>query len=230
MITIRRNRERVHVGHGAHQSWHTFGDRGRTKRVLGFAALTLLDEECLPPGGAESPIAIEAEVLHYVCEGSITFRNGMDDVVLVAGHLMHQAASRHAQRRVRNASAADGARVFRIGLLPSTAARPLGVHWHRVGMEPRRGGLRVVASADGQDASLRVERDVCVSSALLASGHHVAAELGTGRAVWVHVVTGGGRLGSCELAGGDGAGLVDERLLSFTATEDTEVMVIDLPA
>lgn len=230
MITIRRSGERVHDGHGAHRSWRTFGGRGRTRPVLGFGALTLFDEECIPPGGAESPLAIEVEVLHYICEGSITFRNGMDDVVLVAGVLLHQAASRHAQRRVRNASAADGARVFRIGLLPSTGARPLGVHWHRVGMEPRRGGLRVVASADGQDASLRVERDVCVSSALLAAGHHVAAELGKGRAVWVHVITGRGRLGVCELAGGDGAGLVDEPLLSFTATEETEVLVIDVPA
>lgn len=228
MITVRASGERVHISHGTHEIWHSFGVRGRTQPVEGFGALSLFDEESLPPGATATALLIEAEVLYYICDGSLTFRDGMTDVVLVAGTFLHQASSRHLQQRLRNASTSAGARLFRIGLRPSGTARPLGVQSRRIGVGQRRGELRLVASADGHDGSLPVTRDLSVYSAVLPAGHHVASEVGEGRSAWLHVVTGRGRLGELELGPGDGVGLVDEPRFGFTATEKTEVLVIDV--
>ena len=65
-------------------------------------------------------------------------------------------------------------------------------------------------------------------SALLVSGQHVVHELLQGRSAWLHVVQGEVALGGLVLATGDGAGITAERAVSFTAREESEILLLDL--
>jgi hypothetical protein len=98
----------------------------------------------------------------------------------------------------------------------------------RFSVAQRRDGLCVVASQDGRGSSLRLHQDALVHSALLDRGQHLAYELHTAHSAWLHVLRGGVTLGGLVLAAGDGAGIRDEPTVSFTATEETEVLLLDV--
>ena len=65
-------------------------------------------------------------------------------------------------------------------------------------------------------------------SAMLDPGQHVVHELSQGRSAWLHLVQGEVTLGDVVLTIGDGAGVTSERAVSFTAREETEILLLDL--
>jgi redox-sensitive bicupin YhaK (pirin superfamily) len=65
-------------------------------------------------------------------------------------------------------------------------------------------------------------------SSLLDRGQHIIHELSEGRSAWLHIVQGAVTLGSVLLNAGDGAGILDERAVSMTAREGTEILLLDL--
>jgi redox-sensitive bicupin YhaK (pirin superfamily) len=77
--------------------------------------------------------------------------------------------------------------------------------------------------------SLHLREDALIYSALLEPGQHVVHDLESGRAAWLHIVTGAVTLGDAVLRTGDGAGISEQRPVSFTAREDTEILLVDLP-
>ncbi|HVZ35549.1 MAG TPA: hypothetical protein VG963_24155, partial [Polyangiaceae bacterium] len=93
----------------------------------------------------------------------------------------------------------------------------------------RRGLLCVIASPDGRGGSLRIAQDALLHSALLEPGQHVVHELGPGRIAWLPLVEGEVALPDGILAAaGDGAGISEDRAVSFTAREASEILLLDL--
>ena len=88
--------------------------------------------------------------------------------------------------------------------------------------------LCVIASPDARGGSLRIHQDALLYSALLAPGQHLAYELSVGRRGWLHLVHGGVTMGEAVLSSGDGACLIDERVVSLTACVDSEILFLDL--
>jgi hypothetical protein len=67
-------------------------------------------------------------------------------------------------------------------------------------------------------------------STILFAGRHMIHELGDERAVWLHVVSGAGTLQDIPLGPGDGVGVTLAPSVSFTAREEAELLLIDVPA
>jgi redox-sensitive bicupin YhaK (pirin superfamily) len=63
---------------------------------------------------------------------------------------------------------------------------------------------------------------------MLESGRHVVHELLPQHSAWLHVIEGEITLGDVLLTSGDGAAVMGERAVSLTATEDTEILLLDL--
>jgi quercetin 2,3-dioxygenase len=53
-------------------------------------------------------------------------------------------------------------------------------------------------------------------------------ELPPGRHAWLHLVRGEVTLGDIVLTSGDGAGLMGEPAVSFTASEGSEILLLDV--
>jgi quercetin 2,3-dioxygenase len=233
MITLRRATERQHDRRGKEEVWHTFHTRAETgSRPDGFAGLAVLDESRLSPGGdvARRPHG-ELEVVTYVREGALaqedsTGRSG----VVQAGEFQRLTAGPGVRGRERNASSVDDAHVFQLGLGPLPPGVEAGHEQRRFSTAQRRGGLCVVASADRRNGSLCLGQDALMYSALLDAGQHMVHELSPTRSAWLHVVDGEATLDGLMLTAGDGAGFTDERAVSLTACEETEILLVDLGA
>ncbi|MFT6162116.1 MAG: redox-sensitive bicupin YhaK (pirin superfamily) [Myxococcota bacterium] len=229
MITVRRAQERVSRSHDG-QNPSRMVDFVGPGATNGFHGLAYLDEQSLHSGHPVSHRPDDAsEVLLYVRDGTVTLQDGSTAITLPAGSVLRAAAGRSADIDARNTPPHSTAHLFRIGLMPSALSLHMDLTWTWFSIASRQQTLRAVASWDGRSGALRLSHNAVVYSAVLRSGRHVMHPIGHDRGVWIHVIAGKGRLGGLELSTGDGAGLVHEPVISFTPSEETEVLVIDLP-
>jgi len=212
-------------------AWLTFypGDRG-DPLADGFGTLQTLNEDRLPPGaGVPRHSRHDAEIVTYVREGALAYDDSMGrSGVIHAGEFQRMTVGRGIRHGETNASRTDWAHVFRIWLRPSQAELAPSHEEKRFSAAERRGGLCVVASSDGRRGSLRIHQDALMYSAMLDSGQHVVHELWDGRSAWLHLVHGEVTLSDIVLTTGDGVGVTAERAVSFTAREETEILLLDL--
>lgn len=231
MIRLRRSEERDHDGRRRQEVWSTFHRRDSASSPAdGFGALEILDEHHLPRG-ADVPRRPrrDAEIITYVHEGALAYEDSLGrSGVIHAGEFQRMSAGRGLRHREANASRAEWAHLFQIWLRPSEADFEPTQEQKRFSAAQRRGVLCVVASPNARRGSLRIHQDASIYSAMLEPGQHVVHELAQGRCAWLHVVQGAVTFGDLVLTTGDGAGITFERAVSFTAREETEILLVDL--
>ncbi len=230
-MILRRAKERHHDRRRAREVWLTFHpEDGAGPLAGGFGTLEILDEHRLPPGaGVPRHPRHEAEIVTYVREGALAYEDSTGSSgVLHAGEFQRMTAGRGIRHSETNPSRTDSAHVFQIWLRPSQAELQPSLEQKRFSAANRHGVLCIVASPDGRRGSLRIHQDALVCSAMLDPGQHVVHELTPGRTAWLHLVQGEVTLGDIVLTTGDGAGVTAEHAVSFTAREETEILLLDL--
>ncbi|MGB8331407.1 MAG: pirin family protein [Polyangiales bacterium] len=230
MITLRRAKERQHQRRRKQEAWLTFdAQEGADTLADGFGALGILKEGRLPPRTGTQEPREDAEIVTYVREGTLSFEDSTGQSGFIrAGEFQRMTAGRAVRYSETNASPTEWAHVFQIWLRPSVAGLEPGHEQKRFSLADRHGILCVVASPDARDNSLRIHQDAFLYSAILDRGGHIAHRLSEGRGAWLHVVHGEVTLGEVVLGTGDGVGVTAERVVSMTAREETEILLIDL--
>lgn len=231
MLTLRRASERHHDRGRKVETWLTFDAQDLAGKLTdGLENIEVLKECRLAPGaGVPRTSGRDAEIVTYVREGALAYENSLGaSGVVQAGEFQRVTAGRGLHHSQTNASRTDFAQFFQISLRPSEADLDPGHEQKRFTTAQRRGGLCVVASSDSRRGSLRIHQDALIYSALLDPGQHVVRELSQGRSAWLHVVQGEVSLGDIILGSGDGAGITTEQAVSLTASEKSEILLVDL--
>jgi redox-sensitive bicupin YhaK (pirin superfamily) len=231
MIGLRKSEERHHARKRKHEVWRSFSAQdGAGSFGDGFGLLRAFDEHRFPPGASiQRDMPRDVEILTYVREGALAFEDSLGrSGVIQAGEFQHLIAMNGTKHTETNASRTQVALSYQIGLrLPDIGVGSSELH-RRFSAAQRRGGLCVVASPDGRRESLHIRQDAHMYSAMLESGRHVVHELLPQHSAWLHVIEGEITLGDVILTSGDGAAVMGERAVSLTATEDTEILLLDL--
>ena len=197
----------------------------------GFRVLDSLVEHDLGPGMGflEHPDK-DNEMVTYVEEGALIHGDSVGRAGrLRAGEFRRTSTPGGMIIRAINKSRSERAHVFQSGIASGQNHPRPGGEQKRFSLAERRGLLRLIASPDGREGSLRIHEDVRMYSSLLYRGTHLIHEIGAGRRGWLHVVAGRIRLVEHCLGAGDGVGLADEVAVSFTAQEPSEILLFDLP-
>ena len=230
MISLRRAGERYHEPGRKRDVWHTFqsGQRGR-QEPTGFGDLDHLDEGRLRPGGSvPHESGHDAEIITYVRDGAVAYENSLGgSASLQAGEFQQRTVARGVRHSETNVSRVHGAHVFQIWLRAPEGAETRHEQ-KRFSTAERRGILCVVASPDGRKGSLRIHQDALMHAAVLEPGQHVVHALAEGRSAWLHLVEGEAALGDLVLRTGDAVGITEDRAVSITAREPTELLLVNL--
>jgi quercetin 2,3-dioxygenase len=113
------------------------------------------------------------------------------------------------------------------------------IHPEKSGLQPsyeqksfpegeKKGKLRVIASRDASDGSVKINQDATLFVSLLKPGEEVTHELANGRHAWLQVAKGAVELNGKSLNQGDGAAIAEEQKLTIKGTQDAEVLLFDL--
>src|SRR5690606_39799943 len=95
--------------------------------------------------------------------------------------------------------------------------------------EEKRGRLRLIASENGKDGSVRIHQDARVYAGLFDEGEQATLEVAPGRRIYVHVARGEVTANGERLSAGDALKLTDVRALELSQGAGAEVLVFDLP-
>ncbi len=233
MITVRKSEERRHIAGENQKTWMTFDPENQADPLReGFGALKVFNEEVLNPGRSFTlQTHKDMVIVTYVNEGVVIFnRPRLGKTGLMESGDLHQAhALAGAKQYSLNSSPSDSARLFQSRFTPGTESPLLGGDKKHFTLAERKGVLKLIASPDGKEASLKIQQDVEMYSTLIHKGNHMVHELKPGRDAWLHVVKGRVDLDENQLQTGDGAGFTGEISVSFTAQEPTEILLFDLP-
>ncbi len=231
MITIRLAKERGGGDHGWLNTRHTFSFSDYyDPRHIGFRSLRVINEDRVAPGrGFGTHGHRDMEILSYVVSGGLEHRDSMGNGEVIRPHeWQRMSAGTGVRHSEANASAEEPVHFYQIWILPEAEGISPGYEQRLFAPEEKAGRLRLVASGDGREGSLKIHQDVSVYNAVLRAGEEVEHRPESGRHAWLQVVEGSVELNGNKLGAGDGAAASDESALMIRAGGDSEVILFDL--
>ena len=231
MIRIRKSEERGETGAYWLDSRHSFSfGNYYDPAQMGFGPLRVINEDWVAPGaGFGMHPHRDMEILTYILDGALEHQDSAGHGgVIRPGEVQYMAAGTGIRHSERNASPDEPVHLLQIWIEPE-----------RAGFEPAyaqkdfdgsmNGRLRLVASGDGRDGSLPINRDVGLYATRLAAGEEVDHKPTPGRKVWVQIARGTVELNGAALKAGDGAAIEGESRITLKAGPDgAEALVFDL--
>ncbi len=231
MLTLRKSDQRGHADHGWLDTYHTFSFGGyRDPKHMGFRSLRVLNEDRVKPGhGFPEHEHDNMEIISYVVRGALEHKDSLGTgSVIRPGDVQRMTAGAGVSHSEFNPSKTEAVHFLQIWLFPEKRGIEPSYEQKNFPLGERTGKLRLVASRDGAEGSLRVHQDVKLFAAVLKPGDSVRHELGGGRHAWVQVIRGAIGVNGQELSAGDGASLSDEELVTIAAKSESELLVFDL--
>src|SRR5512139_3550029 len=184
MIELRKAADRGYADHGWLQSFHSFSFAGyHDPAHMGFGPLRVINEDRVAPGtGFGAHGHRDMEIISYVLEGALAHRDNMGNgSVIRPGDVQRMSAGTGVTHSEYNAAEGERTRFLQIWMVPERRGHTPGYEQKRVGLEERRGQLRLLASPNGRDDSVSLHQDVSLYGAILADGDVVSHAFAPGR-------------------------------------------------
>ena len=231
MIRLRKAKDRGHADHGWLDTWHTFSFADYyDPEQMGFRALRVINDDVVAPGrGFGTHPHRDMEIVTYVLEGALAHKDSMGNAsTIVPGEVQRMSAGTGVLHSEFNHSKTDPVHLLQIWLLPARNGLAPSYEQTFFPDEEKRGRLRLVASPDAADGSVRIHQDARLYATLLAPGEEATHALAPGRHAWVHVARGKASLNGQPLEAGDGAAVSAEEQLTLRGDGHAEVLLFDL--
>jgi redox-sensitive bicupin YhaK (pirin superfamily) len=231
MIEIRKAQQRGHARHGWLESFHTFSFANYyDPRHMGFRALRVInDDRVQPRRGFDAHSHRDMEIVTYVLAGALEHRDSLGNGSLIRpGDVQRMSAGTGVTHSEVNPSPDEPVHLLQIWILPEEEGTPPSYEQKHFSEQSRRGVLRLVASRDARDDSVRLHQDVDLYATLLGPGDAVTHALRPGRHAWVHLARGRCTLNGQPLEAGDGAAVRGEASLAIADGQDAELLLFDL--
>ena len=169
------------------------------------------------------------EIISYVLEGALEHRDSLGTgSVIRPGDVQRMSAGKGIRHSEFNASRNEPVHFLQIWVIPERRGLEPGYEQKSFPDEEKRGRLRLVASRDGREGSVKVHQDASLYATILSAGQRVAHELAAGRLAWVQVAKGAARLNGEALEAGDGAAIDVSGTLELEGVRDAEVLLFDM--
>lgn len=228
MLRVRKGNERGYFDHGWLKTYHTFSFGGYyDPERMGYRSLRVINEDWVEPGaGFGTHGHRDMEIVTYVLEGSLEHRDSLGSgSVLRPTEVQRMSAGTGIRHSEFNASATERVHLLQIWIEPERAGLTPEYEELSIAREEKLGRLRLIASRDGRDNSLKIHQDADIYATILDSGN-VEFHLREGRGVWVQVARGELRVNGERLSAGDG--VVVEQAERVVLEGTGEALLFDL--
>jgi redox-sensitive bicupin YhaK (pirin superfamily) len=231
MITIRRGNERGGGDYGWLKTRHTFSFNDYwDEKWMGFRSLRVINEDFVAPsGGFPTHPHRDMEIITYVLSGELEHKDSLGTgSVILPGDGQRMSAGRGIRHSEFNPSKTDTVHLLQIWILPDKPGHEPSYEQKSFPEAEKRGQLRLIASHDGADGSVKINQDAKLLVSLLTPGDEVKYALGAKRHAWVQIANGEVELNGEELNQGDGAAVSEEKVLHIKGIKEAEVLLFDL--
>ena len=233
MLTLRKSQERGYADHGWLKSYHSFSFANYyDPQHMGFGNLRVINEDRIAPGtGFGTHGHRDMEIVSYVLEGNLAHKDTMGNVKgIPPGDVQRMSAGTGVQHSEFNHAPEQTTHFLQIWIEPNVTGIAPSYEQKSFPDAEKRGRLRLVASPDGSEGSVRIHADARMYAGLFDAGESASLALEPGRKGYVHVVRGGIEVNGKPLSAGDAAKLENEARIELSSGNQAEVLVFALAA
>ena len=231
MITIRRSQERGGGDHGWLKTRHSFSFSDYwDEKWMGFRSLRVINEDFVAPNtGFPTHPHRDMEIITYVLSGELEHKDSLGTgSVIRPGDGQRMTAGRGIRHSEFNPSKTETVHMLQIWITPEKQGLEPSYEQKSFPESEKRGKLRLIASNDGANGSVKINQNAKLFVTLLAPGEEAIHTLESKRYAWLQVAKGEVEINGHKLVQGDGAAVSDEKQLTIKGTQDAEVLLFDL--
>ena len=231
MLTLRKSDERGLADHGWLKSFHSFSFADYyDPRFMGWGNLRVINEDRIQPGtGFGTHGHRDMEIISYVLQGELAHQDSMGNgCAIPPGDVQRMSAGRGVMHSEYNHAPKQVRHFFQICIQPSVKGIEPGYEQKSFPVQEKRGTLRLVASPDSAEGSVKLHADARLFAGLFDGDERYELQLDPARKAYVHLVRGVLRVNGLALQAGDAALVQGEAKLLLDGGRDAEVLVFDL--
>ena len=196
-----------------------------------FGPLRVINEDIVQPAsGFPMHGHRDMEIITYILEGALEHRDSMGNgTVIRPGDVQRMSAGRGVLHSEFNPSRDSRVHFLQVWIEPDE--RGLGPSYEQTHVDAvrMRGQLRLIASPDGADGSVRIHQQARVHAGHFDGAERQALPLAAGRRGYVHAARGAIVVNGERLLAGDAVKLDGEAAVELADGVAAEVLVFDLP-
>jgi len=231
MIIHRKAIDRGHADFGWLDSHHSFSfGQYYDPKFMGFGALRVINDDRVAGGGGfDAHGHKDMEIVSYVLDGALAHRDSLGSgSVIRPGDVQLMSAGTGIRHSEFNASETEPVHFLQIWIIPEKQGLTPGYAEHHFPESERLGQLRLIASPDGRDGSLKIHQDAAIHAGVLDKGAELVQRLTPGRRYWLQVAKGELDVNGEAVMEGDGLAVVKEEALTLAAKSKSEILLFDL--
>jgi redox-sensitive bicupin YhaK (pirin superfamily) len=231
MLEIRKSEDRGRANHGWLDARHTFSFASYYDEAhMGFGPLRVINEDRVAAGkGFGTHGHRDMEIITYVLEGEVAHRDSMGNGSTIRpGDVQRMSAGTGVQHSEFNPSEVNKTHLLQIWIEPNKLGVTPSYEEKRFPEEDKRGHLRLIASPDGENGSVRLHQDAKLYVGLFDDDEKARLPLASGRRAFVHIARGEVEVNGIALKAGDALKATDVAALDIDHGKGAEVLVFDL--
>jgi hypothetical protein len=231
MIYLRKSSDRGYADHGWLKSFHSFSFAGyHDPKFMGWGNLRVINEDRVAAGrGFGKHGHRDMEIISYVLSGELAHEDSMGNVKgIPPGDVQRMSAGTGVVHSEFNHAPDHETHFLQIWIEPLHMNVEPGYEQKSIPLSTKKGCLRLIASHDGAQDSVKMNADSRIFAGLFDGGESARLELNSARKAYVHLVQGKLLVQGQQLEAGDALMMEGESLLTLEQGVDAEVLVFDL--
>jgi redox-sensitive bicupin YhaK (pirin superfamily) len=229
MEQLRRSGERGFADHGWLRSFHSFSFADyHDPRHMGCGPLRVINEDRVRPGsGFGTHGHRDMEIISYVLEGALAHQDSMGNgSTIVPGDVQRMSAGSGVRHSEYNHDQSAVTHFLQIWIEPAVTGMAPSYEQKHFRPDEKRGRLRLIASPDGAEGSVKVHQDARMYAGLFDGAEGARHAPGRGRIAYLHLARGSVRVNGKPLEAGDA--LKTDAAIEIDGGEGAEVLLFDL--
>ena len=233
MLFLRKSQDRGYADHGWLKSFHSFSFAGyHDPQFMGWGNLRVINEDRVAAGmGFGKHGHKNMEIISYVLSGELAHEDSMGNIKGIPPHdIQRMSAGSGVTHSEFNHAKDQTTHFLQIWIEPNVLEIPPSYDQKTITPSEKRGKLRIIASPEGKDGSVKIHADAHVYAGLFDESETATIVLDPSRKAYVHLISGSLHINDQQLHAGDALLIADESNLEIKNGKGAEVLVFDLSA
>jgi quercetin 2,3-dioxygenase len=210
--------------------WLFSFDRYYDPNNMAFGSLRVFNHDTIQ-GGAGFPTHShrEMEIVTYVLEGQLAHKDSTGGVGFInPGEVQRMTAGTGIAHSEYNSSPTEITKLLQMWVLPAHEGLTPSYEQKQFSIEERTGKLLPIASGQDFPGAVKVHQDVTFFVSRMNNSQNLSHTFDASRKVFLYVIEGEIKINGEVFSSGDQARMLNETQLELEATNDSEIILIDL--
>lgn len=231
MLQLRKSQDRGYADHGWLKSFHSFSFAGyHDPQFMGWGNLRVINEDRVAAGmGFGKHGHRNMEIISYVLSGELAHQDSMGNIESIPpGDVQRMSAGSGVTHSEFNHAKDQTTHFLQIWIEPNVLEVKPSYEQKTIPLADKEGKLRLIASPNGKDGSVKIFADASVYAGLFDGSQSSELQLDPNRKAYVHLIKGSLVVNGQKLASGDALLIENESSLQISDGNDAEVLFFDL--